>query len=602
MFTRWRSPRIELRWHLVLLLAGALVPALAFAVGLLVRLYGEERAAAEHRLVERARSLAAILDREFLSVASTLSALAASERLDSGDLRGFHSDARRVLGTQPTWRNVILFTPQGERVVTAEPRPAGGPADVESFSEVLRTGRPAVGNMALGALGRAAFPVRVPVSRNGSLKYVLTAVVLPDPLIAAVSRPRASAEAGVHAFVDRTGTIAAGAGAAAALVGSPVAADIRARIREAPQGLYRRERDGGQSDYVALSQAPFSGWTAMISLPAAQVEAPVRQSLAWLCAAGLVIVGAGCAAAFLFGRSIAAAIGSASAAAQALVHGEPPPGRPTSVAEVASLAEALEEAARLLKQRGEEREELLRRAEAAVRLRDDFLARASHELRTPLTVIAGHLALLGRRGLANDSGAAELVATGRRQADRMAQLIGDLLDVARLDAGQARLAVRPLDLKPLVAETVSQVRPLAEAKRVALVEAVPGGLTILGDPVNLEQVLINLLTNAIRHTPEDGDVVVEGADQGGDVELRVRDSGEGIPREHLERIFEPFYQVGSATGRRKATGRGTGLGLAIVQRIVELHGGTVRAESGGRGKGSTFSVRLPAGPVKSRAA
>jgi signal transduction histidine kinase len=438
------------------------------------------------------------------------------------------------------------------------------------------------------------------VSRDGTLKYVLTAVVHPDPLIEAVSRPHAPAEAWTQAFVDRTGTVAAGEGPAAALVGRPVAADVLARVREAPRGIYRREREHGESDYVAFSEAPFSGWTAMISLPAAQIDAPIRQSLAWLASVGLLIVGIGCAAAVVLGRAVAAALKSASAAAHALVRAERPPARPSSVAEVASLGEALQEAATLLKRRGEEREELLRQAEAAVRLRDAFLARASHELRTPLTVVKGHLRLLARQ-LA-DGQAAGLVAVADKHVDRVTQLVAHLLDASRLAAGQLPVEPEPTELAAVVAEAVAQVRPLAQDKAVRLETAVPTGLRLVGDRLQLEQAVLNLLTNAVKHTAAGGTIRAEGAGQGAQVELRVRDSGEGIAPEYLERVFEPFFQAGSAVGRRKAAGAGAGLGLALVRGIVELHGGRVWAESEGPGKGSTFVVRLPLSSTTDRAA
>ncbi len=237
---------------------------------------------------------------------------------------------------------------------------------------------------------------------------------------------------------------------------------------------------------------------------------------------------------------------------------------------------------------------LHREAREAIRVREEFLARASHELRTPLTVVKGHLALLGKRLASGEPEAAGLVSIGQRHVDRMTRLLTDLLDASRLAAGRLTLEPEPLDLHTVAEEAVAQAGPLAGEKGVALVGEVAGGLTLVGDRLKLEQVLINLLTNAIKHTPAGGTIRVEGRAVGEEVELSVRDDGEGIRPEHLERIFEPFFQVGSATGRQKATGQGAGLGLALVRGIVELHGGRVWAESEGRGRGSAFVVRLPA--------
>jgi signal transduction histidine kinase/HAMP domain-containing protein len=244
---------------------------------------------------------------------------------------------------------------------------------------------------------------------------------------------------------------------------------------------------------------------------------------------------------------------------------------------------------------------LYREAQDAVRARDEFLARASHELRTPLTVVNGHLALLDRKGGA-DAQARELIAVARRHVDRIVTLIADLLDASRLEAGALQIVPEPLDLRSVVSEAVAQIRPLAGARGVDLRDAVPGGIALVADRLKLEQVVVNLLSNAVKHTGRGGAVDVEAAASAGLVELRVRDSGAGIPPEYLERIFEPFFQVGGQGGHRRAGREGTGLGLAIVRRLVDLHGGAVHAESEGQGRGSTFVVRLPAAPGKASAA
>jgi PAS domain S-box-containing protein len=244
---------------------------------------------------------------------------------------------------------------------------------------------------------------------------------------------------------------------------------------------------------------------------------------------------------------------------------------------------------------------LYHEVQTAVSVRDEFLARASHELRTPLTILKGNLALLTKPTSADRPGT-ELIATCRRHVARMERLVGDLLDLARLEAGQGRSQTEPLEPAALVEDVLAQLRPLAQAKGLELRSHVEAGLRLVGDAAQLEQVLINLVSNAVRHTPAGGTISMDGAARDGAVELRVRDSGEGITPDYLERIFEPFFQAGSATGRRKAAGEGTGLGLAIVRRLVELHGGRIWAESEGPGRGSTFIIRLPAAASNSRAA
>ncbi len=241
-------------------------------------------------------------------------------------------------------------------------------------------------------------------------------------------------------------------------------------------------------------------------------------------------------------------------------------------------------------------------AEAAVRAREAFLARASHELRTPLTSALGTIRLLERAMAGTlDEAPEELIAIARRNMTAMLALVNDLLDASKLALDREPLAPEPVDLAGAVAAAFDLVGAQAREKGVALRAAVPERLVVSAEPVRLEQVLVNLLGNAVKFTPAGGEVVVEaGVAAGGDVEIRVRDTGEGILAEHLERVFEPLFRgLPRAAARRPGDGcrpRGTGLGLTICRQIVLRHGGQISAESDGPGRGATFTVRLPAGP------
>ncbi len=236
---------------------------------------------------------------------------------------------------------------------------------------------------------------------------------------------------------------------------------------------------------------------------------------------------------------------------------------------------------------------LFQEVQDALRVRTDFLADASHELRTPLTVVKGHLHLVARALGSQETEAAGLVATAIRHVDGMTRLLTDLLDATRLAAGaEIPLEREPLDLREVVAEALAIVESLAEQKRVALVNALDSPVPVRGDVARLGEAVLNLLTNAIKYTPAEGTVRIETAVSDGYAELRVRDTGVGLAREHLERIFEPFFQVSRGTGRRKGAGGGAGLGLSIVKHLIERHGGRVWAESEGPGRGSTFTIGL----------
>ena len=243
-----------------------------------------------------------------------------------------------------------------------------------------------------------------------------------------------------------------------------------------------------------------------------------------------------------------------------------------------------------LERRVEERTGLLRDAEEANRMKDQFLATLSHELCTPLNAIVGWTALLMQGNLAPDA-VARAVAVIDRNARAQTKLIEDVLDVSRIVSGKLRLNVRALDLASVVKAAAESVNHAAGAKRIRmklLLEAGTGHVS--GDPDRLQQVVWNLLSNAIKFTSAGGTVTARVEQSEDNVTLVVRDDGAGISPEFLPHVFERFRQADASTTRAHG---GLGLGLSIVRHLVELHGGTVRVESEGPGRGSTFTVALP---------
>jgi PAS domain S-box-containing protein len=243
------------------------------------------------------------------------------------------------------------------------------------------------------------------------------------------------------------------------------------------------------------------------------------------------------------------------------------------------------------------RDELLRQeqrartaAEHANRMKDEFLATVSHELRTPLNAIIGWCYMLRNREL-DSSLSARAVDTIDRNAKAQAQLVEDILDVSRVITGKLQLSIGRVDLSAVINAAIDSVQLAAESKGIHIeVIADPRIRYIRGDATRLQQVVWNLLSNAVKFTPGGGKIVVRLHRAGSDVELTVTDTGEGIPPEFIPFIFDRFSQADSSTTRRQG---GLGLGLAIVHHLAELHGGTVLAESSGKGLGATFTVRLP---------
>jgi PAS domain S-box-containing protein len=242
----------------------------------------------------------------------------------------------------------------------------------------------------------------------------------------------------------------------------------------------------------------------------------------------------------------------------------------------------------------EERNRLLEEAREANRMKDEFLAMLSHELRTPLSAIVGWAHMLRTGGL-DEPTVARAIETIDRNAKVQNQLIEDILDVSRIVAGKFHLEMRSVDLVRIVESAIDTVSPLASSKGVELRQDLAPEVRpccpAIGDPERLQQVVWNLLTNAIKFTPKGGVVTVEvrQQDEPGEFEIVVRDTGQGIAPEFLPHIFERFRQAG--TGARRHGG--LGLGLSIVRHIVEMHGGSVMATSGGDGQGSVFTLRLP---------
>src|ERR1700752_3018564 len=229
-------------------------------------------------------------------------------------------------------------------------------------------------------------------------------------------------------------------------------------------------------------------------------------------------------------------------------------------------------------------------AEAANRIKDEFLATLSHELRTPLTSLLGWSSVL-REAKRDEKVLNQGLEAIDRNARVQAQLIDDLLDVSRIVSGKLNLDVRPLDLASIARAAINVVRPAADAKGISLdYSAEPGLGAISADSARLHQIIWNLLSNAVKFTPHGGKIIVRVERDGTDACVVVRDTGQGIEAEFLPRVFDRFRQADSSTTRSFG---GLGLGLAIVRHLVELHGGTVSAHSDGVTRGATFTATFP---------
>jgi len=229
-------------------------------------------------------------------------------------------------------------------------------------------------------------------------------------------------------------------------------------------------------------------------------------------------------------------------------------------------------------------------AEESNRLKDEFLATVSHELRTPLTAILGWSRLL-EDGSVEDGLSKQAIETICRNAKAQAQIVDDILDVSRIITGNLYLELQPLELAPVVKNAINVVRPTADAKGIKIEARLAATQAMVsGDANRLQQVIWNLLSNAVKFTSNGGCVTVRLWHVGSSVEIKVSDTGQGISREFMPYVFDRFRQADSTTTRHHG---GLGLGLAIARHLVEIHGGTITAESAGEGCGATFTIKLP---------
>jgi len=608
VLSRIFRPR-SLRHHLMWLVVGVLAPMVAFSAALMWRLSDSQRASAERRQIETARDVADSLDREMASTIRGLEALAQSPRLEADDITAFDSEARRVLGTQPSWASVELRRPDGQAVIDTT-SPPGAPLPVlrhkVSFGRVIDTRKPAVGKLIAGRpSGVMAFPIRVPVLQGKELKYVLTATVEPAALMPIVAGSRLPQEEWTRTVVDDAGTIVARTRTPQTSVGHPATPSFISNTRATYEGIYSDTTLEGASAYVAFSRASLSDWTTAVVVPVDVIDGPARRTTLAVAAAGMVMLVISGAGAWLLSRRVAGGIAQAAQAAEQLSHGVTPVAPHSSVREVARLGQAIRLSGELLATRERERAEHLARAEsareeaeaaraiaeAASGAKDQFLAALSHELRTPLTPALAAVQML-EADPRLDAEVHGTLAMIRRNVQLEVKLIDDLLDLTRIARGKLELHAGPVDLhlKVRQAAEICATEILLKQHRLVL-QLDAANPVVLGDSARLQQVLWNLLKNAVKFTPEEGVIRVVTRDvSDNQIEVKVSDTGVGIEAGAMDRIFTAFEQGGAMVTRQFG---GLGLGLTISRAIVEMHGGSIAAQSGGKGQGATFSLLLP---------
>ncbi|CAO3448464.1 hypothetical protein [Azospirillum argentinense] len=561
----FRKTRLPLKSHhrpLVLLVLAALLPLVVLSAVLGGAWLRGQQSAMEANAIARVDRLSALVDRELSAQMDALKAVAASPLLDglagggTVDVVAFFEYAERVQGALPLWTTIVLSDVQGNRLVDA-PFLVGGVRgkvlDMDSHRRVVETGKPAVGTILRGPRGVHAFPIRVPVTRDGGPVAVLSAVVMPEgfqSLLFGNGLP----PGWIAAVIDAEGRLVARAGGDPTLIGRHASETALNARRSADSGVYEGMSLEGAPTVVAFRKLPDYGWSVHFAMPWDAYRAPVANAL-WLAAAG-ALASLLMAGAFLW-----------------------------------LLAREL----RLRRRQEAAREESLR-LEALGRMTGGV----AHDIANLLTVVMSGIAVIRRRP-DDPERITRVLPEIEGAVTRGQALMRQMAAFGRRSVYEPvpfRLQDRKAALEALLA------RSAGSAVDTALV--VPDDLwPIIADPDAMEVALLNLAVNARDAMPDGGTLTVMAENRGlpgrrgddtgltGDfVALAVRDTGTGIPPEHLRRIFEPFFTT-------KPEGKGTGLGLSQVFGFARQSGGTVTVTST-VGAGTTVTLYLPRSPTDAR--
>ena len=590
----------SIRWHLYQVLLLCVLPVGLFAGALLYLHWQAQERQRAHSQIESVRLLAAAIDNALDSSVQRLSILARLWAANPSSDALIHAQARAALPANPDWSGILAFRADGSPVFRTE-EAFGAPLRamrlIDSWKPVLegRSGGMVTDVMTAPYRGNKVVAVGVPVVRDGKVTHVLIASLKLSWFDQLVAR-QGVGDGGIAGIFDRNWKFLARSADGDARRGTDPSGPLIDDMKRAPEGIGRYTSLDGSGVYTSWAPTRH-GWWVALATAAAPIEGAFWNYLAVLGLLWVAMVAAGVAYAIAKGHHIAQALesveahGAALADARALTH------LPQSrVKEVSRALDALEQASARLQAAMLERDRSLMfeqkargAAEAANRAKDEFLAMLGHELRNPLAAISSAATILRNPGRTEKQ--LEFAAgVVERQSRHLKRLLDDLLDVGRVMSGKVMLERATVDLAAAVrhvADTLESAGRFAQ-RRVAL-ELNPAWVD--GDVTRVEQIATNLLVNAVKYTAAGGSIRVRVARDGEDAVIEVSDDGRGIEAANLERVFELFFQGDS--GVERAAG-GLGIGLTIVRRLAELHGGTVTARSGGPGKGTTVSVRLPA--------
>ena len=596
---------MRLRSFYFLLASSIVIPVSVFCGVALSMLQEAQNDSAIGRIEASASLTARMIDADIYRAQSVLKVLAGSHALSQGDLARFYAEAREASAGPGAW--IILYDTTGQQLVNTRLEhgvelPRRG--DPETVARLIAAGKGHVSGIKWGSALKNNFViVEIPLVTESGQRYVLGQAFSPRFFAHNFAAGQLPPNWRVS-LLDQNGIIIARSAQADQFVGKRVSDQTFSMIRKQRTGVFKHVNGAGVEMYDAFTRSALSNWSIIYGAPVAEIDAAVRRGVT-IMGIGLFIAMMSALALTMFaGRHLVRYVSRASESAGLLGRGGEVSTLPRSaIFELERLNEAILEASRRLQAEMRSRSDAERErnelfvlekrarttAEEQNAAKDEFLAMLGHELRNPLSAIASAVSILDS-GLPLDAAVTERARDVlRRQTGHLRKLVDDLLEVNRALMGKLVLQTEPVDLAEVVQRCIDTLQASGRAGGLDLrVESVPA--LVSADPTRLLQVIDNIFDNVIKYSPDGGVVQVTIRHDGGEVEFSVRDSGQGIAPDLLPSVFEVFVQGKQSLQRAHG---GLGIGLSLVRRLVELHGGTVRIDSEGIGKGTTVTVRLP---------
>ncbi|GGX85462.1 hypothetical protein GCM10007386_15410 [Pseudoduganella dura] len=595
---------MKVRTHIALLVAAILVPTILFSAAVLNVLLTAERKAALRSMQELARASVNVMDREMTFAMATAQALSTSRNLHEGNFEAFYAQAKTTNSDRAI--SAALIDETGQQVFnTVRPFgtriPAPNAAAKARVKKVIDGGRPVFSDLIKGsATGKFVVSVEYPVTIHDGRRFVVNEWMFSEHLNALLPANDIPASWLISVFDKRGITIARNINPDK-FVGKPPRPERLRTILAGFEGLSRAYTRDGIEMHGAWERSSITGWSVGVGVPVSEIEKIAVHSVALTAGGFLITILLAVAGAMLFSRRLISAIDQASASAEALPAYRIPPVADLRVEEMNRLQMALHRAGHLLvageatRQRSLEEaknarihaEQAQKIAEDQNRAKDEFLAMLGHELRNPLAAIASGVTLLNMPDIGSER-FSKVKAIIQRQTRHLSHLVDELLDAHRILSGKIRLAKSPTDLKVVVESCLASLEARG-ATRTHEVSVFASSAVVQADPTRLEQMICNLLDNALKYTPEGGSITLRVLAKGEDAIVEVTDSGIGLSPELLDKAFDVFVQ-GKVINRAKG---GLGIGLAVVNSLAKLHGAELTAYSAGINQGSTFTLRFP---------